>query len=224
MKRLIALWWVVMMDNNLINLLRDKPVYIPKVLFKNYRLLNITDSEIIIIMLLISYGDKVMYNPEEFSKEINFSKHEIMKIINNLIEKNIISLVIEKSNRKTCEYISLDLLYDKLFNIIIDKNDSHEEDNSIFSIFESELGRMLSPMEYEQIKEWMTSGNNNELIICALREAVLKGVGNLRYIDSILNDWKKKGYKNKADILKEKEEYRNKKGKVEVFDTDWLNE
>ena len=213
------------MDNNLINLLKERPIFIPKILFKNYRLLGISDSEIIVIMLLMSYGDKVMYNPEEFSKEINFSKHEIMKIINNLMEKNIITLVVEKSNKKTCEYILLDLLYEKLFNVVIDNSsDKLEEDTSIFSVFENELGRMLSPMEYEQIKEWITSGNSNEIIICALREAVLKGVGNLRYIDSILNDWNKKGYKKKSDIVKERENYRSKKEKVEVFDTDWLNE
>ncbi len=130
----------------------------------------------------------------------------------------------EKSNRKTVEYISLDSLYEKLFNIIIDEKENNEIDNSIFSIFEGELGRMLSPMEYEKVKEWVTSGNSNELIICALNEAVLKGISNFNYIDSILNNWRKKGYKNKSDIMKEKEEYRNKKKKVDVFDTDWLNE
>ena len=96
--------------------------------------------------------------------------------------------------------------------------------DSIFSVFEKELGRTLSPMEFEQIKEWITSGNSNELIICALREAVLNGVGNLRYIDSILNDWRKKGYRKQEDVKKDREIYRSKKSKVEVFDTDWLND
>ena len=79
-------------------------------------------------------------------------------------------------------------------------------------------------MEYEQIKEWITSGNSDEMIVYALREAVLNGVSNLRYIDSILNEWKKKGYKNKNDITRDRENYRSKKGKVSVYDTDWLNE
>lgn len=212
------------MDKNLINLLRDRPIIVPKILFNNYRLLNISDSELIVIMIIMSFGDKVLYNPEEFAKIINNDKHAIMGIINDLCDKNILSLVIEKNNKKTCEYISLDLLYDKLFNIVIDNHEEETVDTSIFTLFESELGRTLSPMEFEQIKEWVTSGNSNELITCALKEAVLNGVGNLRYIDSILNDWRKKGYKNKEDIIKDKENYRNKKSKVEIFDTDWLNE
>ena len=212
------------MDNKLINLLKDRPIYIPKVLLSNYKKLGINSEELIIIMVIMNYGDKVIYDPELFTKDINGNRHEVMKVINNLFDKNILTLVIEKNNRKSIEYISLDSLYDKLFNIILDKDDDKEIDSSIFSIFEGELGRMMSPMEYEKVKEWITSGNSNELIICALNEAVLKGISNFNYIDSILNNWRKKGYKNKSDIMKEKEEYRSKKNKVDVFDTDWLNE
>lgn len=212
------------MDNNLISLLKDRPLVIPRIFLNNYKLLNISDSEFIVIMIIMSYGDKVMYNPEEFARDMNGSKHEVMKIINNLCDKNILSIVIEKNNRKAYEYITLDLLYDKLFNIVIDKKEDREIDSSIFSVFENELGRTLSPMEYEKIKEWITSDNSNEMIACALREAVLNGVSNFNYIDSILNNWKKKGYKCKNDILKDKEVYRSKKKNVETFDMDWLNE
>lgn len=212
------------MNNKIIDLIKEKPLYMPKILLSNYKKLGITCEELIIIMVIMNYGDKVIYDPELFTKDINGNKHEVMKIINNLFDKNIFSLVMEKSNKKTIEYISLDLLYNKLFNIVLDKKEDAEIDNSIFSIFEGELGRMLSPMEYEKVKEWITSGNSSELIICALNEAVLKGVNNFNYIDSILNNWRKKGYKCKNDIMKEKEEYRSKKKNTPIFDTDWLNE
>lgn len=212
--------------NNVINLIKDKPLYIPRILINNYKNLKITDEELIIIIVIMSYGEKVLYDPEEFARIIDGNKRTIMKLIDNLCDKNILSLVIEKKNSKTYEYISLDNLYEKLFNIVISGNDEDEEvDNSVFSIFENELGRTLSPMEYEKIKEWVNSGNNNELIICALREAVMNGISNFNYIDRILDSWRKKGYKNKEDILKDKEKYRNRKDeKVNVFDTDWLNE
>ena len=212
------------MNDKMINILKDRPFIIPKLLLRNYRELGISNDELIVIMIVMNFGDKVIYDPEKFSKEINGNKHEIMKTINNLIDKNILSLIIEKSNRKTVEYLSLDILYEKLFNIVIGMKEDNEIDNSVFGIFEGELGRMLTPMEYEKIKEWINSGNSNELIILALKEAVLKGVSNFNYIDSILNNWKKKGYKNKTDIEKEKKEYRSKKEKIEIFDTDWLNE
>ena len=212
------------MSNNLINIIKDKPIVVPRLLINNYKSLGITDEELVIIMIILSYGDKVVYDPELFANEINSNKRDVMKTINNLFDKNILSLVIDKSNRKTIEYISLDLLYEKLLNIAIGKEDSNEIDNSIFGVFESELGRMLSPMEYEKIKEWISSGNSYEIIACALEEAVMKGVNNFNYIDSILNSWKKKGFKTKQDVKKEKEEYHSKKEKVDIYDTDWLNE
>ena len=210
--------------DNVINIMKDRPLFIPRILINHYKELGISDEELIVIIVIMSYGDKVLYDPEAFAKEINGNKKSIMMIIDNLCDKNILSLVIEKNNKKTYEYISLDLLYEKLFNMVIDKSDDSEIDNSVFSVFENELGKMLSPMEYEKIKEWITNGNSNEMIICALREAVLNGVSNLNYIDTILNTWKKKGYKCKNDVMKDKENYRGKKDKVEVFDTDWLNE
>ena len=66
------------MEDNLINLLKDKPLVLPKIFLSNYRKLNITDSELIIIMILYNNGNKIVYNPEEFAKCINSSKHEVM--------------------------------------------------------------------------------------------------------------------------------------------------
>ena len=210
--------------NNIINLIKDRPLYIPRLLLSNYKSLGISDEELIIIMVIMNYGDKVIYDPELFAKDLNGDKRNIMKNIDSLCDKNILSLIIEKNNRKSYEYISLDSLYEKLLNIVIDKKEDEVIDNSIFTIFENELGKLLSPMEIEKIKEWINSGNSTEMITLALKEAVLNGVNNLNYIDSILNSWNKKGYKNKSDILKEKENYRSKKEKIDIFDTDWLNE
>jgi len=213
------------MNNNVLNLLQDKPIVVPRILFNNYRKLNITEEELVVIMLIISLGNKIEYNLDVFVNELSMDRHNIMKIISNLVSKNILSIDVVKSGRKTEEYISLSLLYDKLLNIIVaTNNEDVKVDDSLFSVFEEELGRFLSPIEIEQIKEWITTYKNDELIKAALREAVLNGVSNLRYIDTILNDWNKKGYKTREDVLKDRDNYRKKKKNVDVFDTDWLND
>lgn len=214
------------MDNNILKLMQDSPIIVPRILFNNYRRLNITEEELIIIMLIISLGNKIEYNPDIFVEELNIEKHKVMSIIGNLMGKNILSLEMVKNGRKTEEYISLSLLYDKLLNVVKEVNGSDEWkiDKSIFSVFENELGRLLSPMEVEQIKEWVVNIKSDELIIAALKEAVLNGVSNFRYIDAILNEWKKKGYLTKDDIMKDRSSYRKKKNNIDVFDTDWLND
>lgn len=213
------------MENSMLKLLQDKPIVIPRILLNNYKKLNISEEELLIIMVIISLDNEIEYNPDIFVNELSMERHKVMELISSLIGKNVLSLEIVQNGRKKEERISLSLLYEKLLNIIIDKKEETVRvDDSIFSVFENELGRLLSPMEIEQIKEWVVTFKNNELIIAALKEAVLNGVSNLRYIDTILNEWNKKGYKNKEDVIKDRANYRKKKSNVAVFDTDWLND
>lgn len=215
------------MDSNVLKILQDSPIVIPRILFNNYRRLNMNEEELVVVVLIISLGGKIEYNPDVFVKELKMLKQEVMGIISNLIEKNILSIEMVKNGRKMEEYISLSLLYDKLLNIVleVDEEEKSKIDGSIISVFENELGKLLSPMEVEKIREWVTTYKNEELIIAALSEAVINGVNNLRYIDVILNDWHKKGYRNKEDVLKDKSNYRKKKENVVVPDLgDWLND
>ena len=216
------------MDNNILKILQDSPVMVPRILLNNYRKLNINEEELIVIMLIISLGGTIEYNPDVFVKELGMDKQEVMSIIIRLIGKNVLSIEIVKNGRKSEEYLSLSLLYNKLLNIVKDVSEEYNVkiNSSIFNVFEEELGRLLSPMEIEKIKEWVNTYKNDDLIISALNEAVLNGVNNLRYIDAILNEWNKKGYKNKEDILKDKSNYRNRKSSNNIIDTDlhWLND
>ena len=154
------------MDSNILKILQDSPIVIPRILFNNYRRLNITEEELVVVMLIISLGGKIEYNPDVFVRELNMLKQEVMGIISNLIEKNILSIEMVKNGRKTEEYISLSLLYDKLLNIVLEvsEEDKVKIDNSIFNVFENELGKLLSPMEIEKIREWVATYKNEELM------------------------------------------------------------
>ena len=215
------------MNENVINLLKDKPIYIPKLLFNNYSKLNITEEELIILIYLLNIDTKIIYNPKLISEELNQDKFKIMQVLNSLNEKNIISIKTEKNDlNKKEEYIYLDLLYNKLFNIIIDKNEEEKEVDTkdIFSLFESELGRTLSAMECEIIKGWLNDNIEEVLLKEALKEAVDNDAKSLKYIDRILYTWKQKGIKTKEDIIKDKRNFRNSKKAKEVFDYNWLEE
>ena len=64
------------------------------------------------------------------------------------------------------------------------------------------------------------------MIVLALKEATYNGAANLRYIDKILYEWKKKGIKTKEDVEKQRKQFQQKKElqTKELFDYDWLNE
>ncbi len=214
------------MDNKLIELLQEKPIVVPKIIFNKYKKLNITEEELILLIYMINVGNKVTYNPELFSNELDINKYKAMELINSLFEKQIINIIVEKNQyNKTEEYIVFDLLYNKLIKEIIGVEEKTEEvGNDIFTIFEQELGRTISPMEYDMIKTWVTD-YNKEIVVEALKEAVYNGVNSFRYIDKILSEWNKKGLKTKDDVIKDKNNYRNKKKEnVEYFEYNWLED
>lgn len=214
------------MENNVRKILMDRPLVIPRIIINNYKKLNITEEELIILIFIIDYGVDLEYNPNIFVQELNIDKYKVLELINSLKEKNILTILIKKENKKvSSEYISLQPLYDKIMNIVMDNKEKQIEiDENIYSIFENELGRTLSPLEYEKIKEMVTS-YGQELVVEALKEAVYNRANNLRYIETILSEWNKKGYKSKVDILKDRENYRKKKtDNIKLPDIDWLNE
>lgn len=210
-------------------LLREKPIILPRYLFNCYLRLGITAEELIILIFIIDKGDKIVYNPDIIATPLGMDKYKVMEILNSLSEKMIISITMEKdASGKSEEYISLDLLYKKIMGIILDKkeNNTLDIDNSdIYSIIEKEFGRTISPMECQIIKGWIDDNFTHELIMEALKEAIYNGVTSLKYIEKILYSWRKKGYKNKEDVMKAKTiERENKKKEEDVFFYDWLND
>lgn len=202
-----------------IDLIQNNPFYVPNLLLKNYRKLNITDSELIVIIYLIN--SDTSFNPKLIAKDLNFDLNDVMKIISSLTEKDIFKIdIINKKVRE--EIVNLQNLYKKLAFIIVN-DEIKEEKNNIFDVFEKEFGRTLSPMDYQIISEWQNN-YTDELILLALKEAVFNGVNNLRYIDKILIDWTKKGIKNEQDIINDRKKFQNKKQNKKLFDYDWLNE
>ena len=107
-----------------------------------------------------------------------------------------------------------------VFSGITRKNVEKLEKN-VYSTIEKEFGRTLSPIECETIKGWIDSNISSDLIKEALKEAVLNGVTNLKYIDKILYEWGKKGYTKASDIKKKNTK---KEEEVKLFDYDWLDD
>ena len=103
-------------------------------------------------------------------------------------------------------------------------NVKREEQTDLFSMFEKEFGRTLSSMEYEIIRGWVSDDMPSDLVREALREATYNGVSNLRYIEKIILDWKKRGYKSVKDIERSRERYKKKNGNGDVFDYNWLDD
>lgn len=195
-------------------------IIIPEYLLKYRSELNLEMDEFILLVYLINQKDLVIFDVNNLSSKLYIESNRVLELISSLNEKNYISIEMKKTNGVIEEYISADLFYNKIESMVISTKDE-ESSNDIYSLFESEFGRTLSPTETEIISNWIESDIPEELIKEALKEAVLSGVHNMRYIDKILFEWTKKGYKEVSDIKRKPE----KEEKIEeIYDYDWLNE
>ncbi len=88
-----------------------------------------------------------------------------------------------------------------------------ESDNNrriVFSSYEQEFGRPLSPIEAEQLKFWFEN-HPEELILHALRTAVLSQNRSMKYIQAILGNWKKAGARCMQDVEELERKFQEKK-------------
>ena len=213
-----------MKSNELEKYFRKKQVSIQNILLRYYKELNLNEKELIFISYLFSDLEIVPFNIIKYADDLFFTTNEIMEILSNLCEKKLINMVVKKDEHNIMkEYLDLSFIYNKLLNnLIIEDNDKKEElteVSDIYTTIEKEFGRTLSPIEYETIKQWLDAKISEDLIKEALKEAVLNGVNNLKYIDKILFEWTKKGYKKAQDIKPKKKEEQ-----IEIFEYDWLKE
>ncbi|MBQ3142566.1 MAG: DnaD domain protein [Bacilli bacterium] len=189
-------------------ILMYKNFVINEYIVKNIKNFDISLNEFLLLLYFINFDNKL--DIDNIKKYINFTNEEIISLYSSLTHKGIIETVINKKEKIIEETISLDPFYNKLLL----SDDSPEIKTDIYSKFESEFGRTLSPIEYETINKWLSNNISEEMIINALKEAVLNGVTNLKYIDKIIFEW------NKKKLNKKFKEEKNE----ELFDYDWLNE
>ncbi|MDR2976684.1 MAG: DnaD domain-containing protein [Streptococcaceae bacterium] len=76
---------------------------------------------------------------------------------------------------------------------------------TIAKAFEAEMG-MISPMQLEELRLWLVDDKfEADLILAALREAVLNRKVSLNYIRAILRRWRADGISSARDIEEQRE-------------------
>lgn len=178
-------------------------------------------------LLLVYFEDAIdkTFDVESICKYLHLTAEEVLHAFNNLLKLDLIQLETVKDGlNKRCEKISLVPLYQAIFEKT-EKEKRNENRETIYDIFQKELGRKISPFEYDIVNNWLEKGYSDELILGALKEAVFNGVSSLRYIDKILYEWKKKGYKKMGDVTEGmKKECKKTESNVELFDYNWLED
>ena len=180
--------------------------------------------EEVLLLIYFMNEDVPTFDVEQINKITMISVNKILDSFTTLTNKGLISIDVIKENSGVKEVVNLDPIYKCMIDGLM-KNNKKVVNNNIFEKFEKEFSRTLSPMEYEIINDWLDKNISEELILGALKEATYNGVNNLRYIDKIIYEWNKKGFKNMEDV---NNHLRNRntsdKSVKEISDYNWLDE
>lgn len=215
------------MGDTIVKLYQKQNFVIGEDILKAIKLNNLTLDEALLIIYFCGITNHAMLDIEEISDKFGMDELSIMKAFASLTEKNLINIKMEKNkDNKMEEIIDLTPLYQ---SIAIGLHEDVKENNAVavFNAFESEFGRPLSSMEASIINSWLDKGIDERLINKALKEAIFNGTTTLRYIDAIITEWVRKGFKTGDEVeiyLKNRTRNKPKLKSDDLFDYNWLDD
>ncbi|WP_059170930.1 DnaD domain-containing protein [Bacillus sp. FJAT-27445] len=208
------------MKTGILAWMNEGNVTIPSLLFSEYRNLKLTEYDLAIILNILAYAQKGINfpTPEELSSRMTISINECTDLLRKLIQRGYIEIIDQYSpDGIRFEKYSLDPLWEKLIDqfSLNQKNEKElgrqSEEADLYTVFEKEFGRPLSPFECETLAMWVDDDKHAPQIIkTALREAVMSGKLNFRYIDRILFEWKKNGIKTIEQARTQSQKFRQR--------------
>ena len=186
-------------------------------LLENYKKLKISENQLAIIMMidhLIEHGDQFV-TADLLSLKMSLDIKEIDRLLADLLTRGLMEYT--TVNGKTVT--SLNPLKEKLyreFQISVSKENEAKNSetisnqlSNIFEKFQNELGRSLSPTEVSTIREWVSMGYTDEVII----------------VDRILLTWAKRDdleAEGKTSI--DDDWTKNLEETIRIAKTPWLDE
>lgn len=195
-------------------------IVIPAVLLRSYRSLGLSDTEVMLLLQLACFRQmegREFPTPDQIGERMGLDANDIGTLIRDLIRKGVLAIDerVDPSSGVRSEAYRWTGWYEQAAAWAA-KHPSQEAESggelsaaspatssmtpaaagqggsepNLFTVFEREFGRPLSPMELETISAWLDQDRYpEELIRFALKEAVFAGKLHFRYIDRILLEW-----------------------------------
>ena len=151
-------------------------------------------------------------SPSQIAEKIGKEVTEVNQAISRLTDKGLLQYRTIELNGEievifdaTLALERLDQLFEKQAPNQV--KPAQNDLKSLVDTFQQELGRLLSPFEIEDLeKSLKEDGTSADLIKEALREAVLNGKPNWKYIQAILRNWRHEGIKSVAQVEAKRQE------------------
>lgn len=183
-------------------------VFVPAQLLRSYKRLGLTEQEAMLMLQIMVYDDAEhngFPTTEELAERMGATERQVAGWLGKLIKEGLLSIddyieagtgvQAERYNwsgwlLKAAETYAEEAKSSKSAGAPPESRRTREAAADLFSVFEQEFGRLLSPFECETISGWLDQDRYSEEVIrFALKEAVFAGKLSLKYIDRILLEW-----------------------------------
>ena len=187
---------------------------LPSALLLNYNQLFSSSDDFLVWQFFYLQNTTALgeLSPSQIAEKIGKQVFEVNQAISRLTEKGLLQYRTIELNGEievifdaTLALERLDQLFEKQESsqALPAKNDLKD----LVETFQQELGRLLSPFEIEDLeKSLKEDGTSADLIKEALREAVLNGKPNWKYIQAILRNWRYEGIKSVVQVEAKRQE------------------
>ena len=146
-------------------------------------------------------------SPSQIAERIGKEISDVNQSISNLTERGLLQYRTIELNGEIELLFDASLALERLDDLLgaptssSDQLTPQNQLKDLVETFQQELGRLLTPFEIEDLtKTLKEDGTSADLIKEALREAVLNGKANWKYIQAILRNWRHEGIKSVAQI------------------------
>ncbi|MBG9988170.1 DnaD domain protein [Aerococcaceae bacterium DSM 111176] len=206
--------------------MKDGSTSIPNILFNRFGQLGLSSDEMVLVLYILSQMNqrKAVNNFQKISNQLGWSVHKTMELMNELIEKECLSIELERDeNGKQSDHYTLRPFFNSLDSKFYQKK-YHQKSTeptpeeigknagNLVTIFEREFGRVLTPLELQTISQWLNEDKySSELVQLALKQAMMHQALSLSYIDKILLNWQKQNIKTPYEAQRNIDEFNQRR-------------
>ena len=169
-------------------------------------------------------------SPSQIAERIGKEISDVNQAISNLTESGMLQYRTIELNGEIELLFDASLALERLDDLLgaptssSDQLTPQNQLKDLVETFQQELGRLLTPFEIEDLtKTLKEDGTSADLIKEALREAVLNGKANWKYIQAILRNWRHEGIKSVPQIEAKRAERESSNPQLTQVSADFRN-
>ncbi|MFV0498778.1 MAG: DnaD domain protein [Bacilli bacterium] len=152
-------------------------------LLENYKKLNLTEKQLIILLLCIVNDVVFRIDYDKLNNIMNITPDDVTNELSQLFQENKLLVTLSKIDGKHVEVIDSTNLF------VVNEIANESDNNNLFSEIECSFGKSLNSKEVAVISKWISTNKYSyNDILDAFGIAAINNVKNLNYVAKVLEN------------------------------------